>query len=328
MEKRRISRLIKKCKEVGRLIVSITMNPSIDISYPLETFQLDTVNRVANVTKTAGGKGLNVARVLYQSGADTLASGLVGGHFGGFIQEKLSNEGIHHRFFMIEEETRNCIAILHQGKQTEILEQGPEISNDETKGFLSHFDQIIEQASMLTFSGSLPAGLPADYYKEMIDLCHKKHKPVVLDCSGRALQNVLKGQTKPVLIKPNREELAALLGRNVKNTNADLKENLMSPLFDGIEWIVVSLGADGAFAKHFDTFYQVKIPSIKVVNPVGSGDATVAGLAQALDCKQSDEKVLKHGSALGMLNAKEKVTGQVNMQNYRALFDQIQVKKV
>ncbi|GMA07918.1 tagatose-6-phosphate kinase [Tetragenococcus halophilus subsp. flandriensis] len=310
------------------MIITITMNPSIDISYPLETFQLDTVNRVTNVSKTAGGKGLNVARVLYQSGADVLASGLIGGHFGAFLQEKLTDEGISHNFFMIEGETRNCIAILHQGKQTEILEQGPSITNDEAKGFLSHFDQIIEQASMLTFSGSLPAGLPDDYYKDMIDLCHKKHKPVVLDCSGRALQKVLKGPAKPILIKPNREELAALLGKNIKNTIEDLKENLKSPLFYGIEWIVVSLGADGAFAKHHDTFYQVKIPSIEVVNPVGSGDATVAGLAQALDCKQSDEKVLKHGNVLGMLNAQEKVTGQVNMQNYQALFDQIQVKKV
>lgn len=316
------------CGEVGRLIISITMNPSIDISYPLETLHLDTVNRVTNVSKTAGGKGLNVARVLYQSGADTLASGLVGGHFGAFIQEKLSNEGIHHRFFMIEGETRNCIAILHQGKQTEILEQGPSITNDEAKRFLSHFDQIIEQASMLTFSGSLPAGLPDDYYKDMIDLCHKKNKPVVLDCSGRALQKVLKGPAQPLLIKPNREELAALLGRNIKNTIADLKEALLSSLFNGVEWVVVSLGVDGVFAKHYDIFYQVKIPSIEVVNPVGSGDATVAGLAQALDFKQSDEKVLKHGNVLGMLNAQEKVTGQVNMQNYQALFDQIQVKKV
>ncbi|NWO01160.1 PfkB family carbohydrate kinase, partial [Tetragenococcus halophilus] len=76
------------------------------------------------------------------------------------------------------------------------------------------------------------------------------------------------------------------------------------------------------------TFYQVKIPPIEVVNPVGSGDAMLAGLAQALDYKQSDEKVLKHGNVLGMLNAQEKVTGQVNMQNYRVLFDQIQIKKV
>ncbi|AYW49255.1 tagatose-6-phosphate kinase [Tetragenococcus halophilus] len=310
------------------MIISITMNPSIDISYPLETLHLDTVNRVTNVTKTAGGKGLNVARVLHQSGADILASGLIGGHFGASIQEKLSNEGICHHFFMIEGETRNCMAILHQGKQTEILEQGPSITNDEAKGFLSHFDQIIEQASMLTFSGSLPAGLPDDYYKDMIDLCYKKHKPVVLDCSGGVLQNSLKGQAKPLLIKPNREELVALLGRNVKNTIPDLKEALMSPLFDGIEWVVVSLGADGVFAKHRDTFYQVGIPPIEVVNPVGSGDAMIAGLAQALDYKQSDEKILKHGNVLGMLNAQEKVTGQVNMQNYRVLFEQIQIKKV
>ncbi len=118
------------------MIVTITMNPSVDISYPLEHFQLDTVNRVSKVRKTAGGKGLNVTRV-QQLGADVLASGLLGGELGDAIQHELTSAGIKHAFSPISGKTRNCIAILHEGKQTEILEQGPVISASEAKTFSS-----------------------------------------------------------------------------------------------------------------------------------------------------------------------------------------------
>lgn len=310
------------------MIISVTMNPSVDISYPLENFKLDTVNRVTNTTKTAGGKGLNVARVLQQTGASVLASGMIGGHLGEFIQSELENKKIQHDFFTINGQTRNCIAILHEGKQTEILEQGPVISEDEAEGFLAYFADLIEGADILSFSGSLPAGLSDDYYEKMVTLCNEQGKLVVLDSSGTVLQKVLASKAKPLLIKPNIEELAALLGKSIENNLESLKQVLSSSLFNGIEWIVVSMGADGAFAKHFDTFYQVTIPQIDVINPVGSGDATVAGLTQALEMKQNDEDVLKHGNVLGMLNAQEKRTGHVNMQNYQALVDQIQVKEV
>jgi len=314
--------------EVKEVIISITMNPSVDISYPIEKFTLNTVNRVKSVVKTAGGKGLNVARVLHQTNVEVLAGGMIGGYLGKFIEAELDKESIQHRFFAINGQSRNCIAILHEKKQTEILEQGPVISEDEAERFLKHFEQLIEQASILTFSGSLPAGLPDNYYAKMIALCDEKNKAVALDCSGNALKEVLSNKTKPLLIKPNKEELGSLVGRSVENNVESLKEVLSLPLFDGIEWIVVSMGVDGAFAKHKNTFYQVTIPKIEVINPVGSGDATIAGLAQALDRRQSDEMILKHGNTLGMLNAQEKITGHVNMQNYQNLMNQIQVEKV
>ncbi|MQK16934.1 tagatose-6-phosphate kinase, partial [Escherichia coli] len=83
----------------------------------------------------------------------------------------------------------------------------------------------------------------------------------------------------PTVIKPNTEELSQLIGKEVTDDIQELKSVLSGQLFQGIDWIVVSLGAQGAFAKHNDKFYRVRIPKIKVVNPVGSGDSTVAGIA-------------------------------------------------
>ena len=108
----------------------------------------------------------------------------------------------------------------------------------------------------------------------------------------------------------------------------ELKEGLEEPLFEGIEWIIVSLGANGAFAKHGDTVYKVKIPRSQEVNPVGSGDSTVAGIASGLSHKESDQDLLKKANVLGMLNAQEKMTGHVNMSNYQTLFNQLTVKEV
>ncbi|MBU5361487.1 tagatose-6-phosphate kinase [Enterococcus raffinosus] len=308
------------------MILTITMNPSIDISYPLEEFNLDTVNRVKNVQKTAGGKGLNVTRILKQLDAEVTASGLIGGFLGEEIKKDLEKSGITHNFLPISGETRNCIAILHEGQQTEILESGPIITEQEAAAFLRHFKKLADKADILSFSGSLPKGLPVDFYSQMLQACQPK--PVVLDCSGAALAEVLKRDAKPRLIKPNVEELAGLLGREISTELSELKAVLSDPIFVGIEWVVVSMGSDGAFAKHHEKFYHVSIPKIDVVNPVGSGDATVAGLTAAIEQGLSDADVLKQGNVLGMLNAQEATTGYVQLVNYQKLYDQILVEKV
>ena len=95
-----------------------------------------------------------------------------------------------------------------------------------------------------------------------------------------------------------------------------------------IEWIIVSLGSEGAFAKHNHKFYKVNIPNIKVVNPVGSGDSTVAGIASALIHQQTDEELLKKANAFGMLNAMEQQTGHINTDKFDEIFKQIEVIEV
>lgn len=309
------------------MILTVTMNPSIDISYPLDELKIDTVNRVVEVTKTAGGKGLNVTRVLTECGENVLATGLVGGVIGQFLIENLP-KNTQSSFFPIAENTRNCIAILHGGKQTEILEAGPTISETEAQGFLQHFKELMKKINVASISGSLPAGLPVDYYVQLLKIANEENKKVVLDCSGKSLEAVLHSDYKPAVIKPNNEELSQLLGREVSKDITVLKEVLKDSLFEGIEWIIVSLGADGCFAKHEETFYKVDIPRISVVNPVGSGDSTVAGIVSALHNNKSDVDLLKQANVLGMLNAQEKMTGHVNLDNYQLLFDQIKVREV
>ncbi|HEM4138062.1 TPA: tagatose-6-phosphate kinase [Streptococcus suis] len=310
------------------MILTITLNPSVDIAYQLDTFQLDTVNRVEKVQKTAGGKGLNVTRVLKQIGEDVVATGFIGGEIGSYVKKQLTRNDIKNSFVEIGSETRNCIAILHDGKQTEILEQGPTIQEHEALNFIEHLEIILNNVDVVVISGSLPKGLASNYYVEIVELCKKIGVAVVLDCSGEALKNVLESQQKPTVIKPNTEELSQLIGKEVTDDIQELKSVLSGQLFQGIDWIVVSLGAQGAFAKHNDKFYRVRIPKIKVVNPVGSGDSTVAGIAASLVHALPDTELLKKANVLGMLNAQEEQTGYVNLENAESLYSQIEVEEV
>lgn len=312
------------------MIITVTMNPSIDISYPLETLKLDTVNRVADASKTAGGKGLNVTRVIHELDGQVLATGLLGGHHGASIQTQLDREGISHDFSAIAGETRNSIAILHDhGHQTEILEAGPSVTAAELKQFEEKFDALLKQATLVTLSGSLAKGIPTTYYSHLIAKAQEQGVKVLLDTSGASLKASLESAAKPFLIKPNTEEIYDLVGQNLSLDDLDnFKATLNGDLFAGVEWIVVSLGSKGAFVKHNHQFYQIDIPKIDVVNPVGSGDSTIAGLAYAIDQGKSDEEILQYAMVCGMLNAQEAKTGHINVENLPALKAQIVVKEI
>ncbi|OQR56128.1 tagatose-6-phosphate kinase [Bacillus sp. CDB3] len=310
------------------MILSVTMNPSVDISYSIHELKLDVVNRVETVHKTAGGKGLNVARVIAQMEEVVLATGVLGGTIGEYIIQELNRGNIPNDFLKIKKESRNCIAILHEGMQTEILESGPTLSKEEGATFLEKFECLLTTASLVTISGSLPKGLPNNFYYQMLEVCNNNGIPVIMDSSGESLENALVHKEKPFAIKPNAAELSQLLGINMGVGIIDLKQALNHELFNGIEWIIVSMGGEGAFVKHSEDYYRVTIPKIEVVNPVGSGDATVAGLAVALHQNQTVETVLKTAMTTGMLNTMEAETGYINVNKFKQYFDLVNVEKI
>ncbi|KRL99015.1 hexose kinase [Liquorilactobacillus satsumensis] len=313
------------------MILTVTMNPSIDMAYSIEDLKENTVNRVSEVRKTAGGKGLNVSRVIKMMGRRIVATGALGGNFGAFIEEQLDKEKINHAFIHIKQETRNSIAILHDGgKQTEILEAGPVLTAQDVFRFLENYKELLSEADVVTISGSLPQGIESDFYAKLSSLAKQKKIKVMLDSSGESLKQTLLNKDKPYLIKPNQEEISELLNikLNGKENSEILIKYMSNKIFQDVAWIVVSLGAAGAIAKHNNSFYRVKIPKIHVENPVGSGDATLAGLAIAISEGKDDEETLKTAMTLGMLNTMEKQTGCVNKKLFSKYFGKISVTKL
>lgn len=309
------------------MIITITLNPAVDISYPLANLAIDTINRVDGVSKTAGGKGLNVARVIKQLDEEVGASGFLGGSLGSFIRKQLEKEGIEDYFVSISGETRNCIAILHNGKQTEILEGGPTITKEEQEDFLKAFEDFVQKAEIITLSGSLPKGLDANFYKKLIAIIHKHGKRSLVDTGGSLLKEILSDESKPYLIKPNEEEIADLLAyESIDQLN--IEQALQDPLFDGVTWTVVTLGGDGAVVKHHDKIYRVRIPSVEVVSPVGSGDAVIAGFATGMKRELKQQQLIKFAVAMGVLNAMEEKTGSIDPEKIEDIVKEIRIEHI
>lgn len=308
------------------MILTVTMNPAIDTSYPIDHLVIDDVNRVVP-KKTAGGKGLNVSRVLTQLGNDVLATGLLGGHMGAYMRSLMDADGIAHDFTPIAGETRVCISVLHEGNQTEFLESGPTVMEDELEAFVAKFSELVEQVNCVTVSGSLPAGVPADFYVRLVSIAAEHQVPLLLDTSGSALDAVLGAEVKPTLVKPNLSEINALLGTAYTPEQVgELADALKADArFAGIEWVVVSMGAAGSFAFHNGKTYRVATPPIEAVNATGSGDSTIAGFAHAIAAGASDVTLLKTGNTCGKLNAMDSRTGHLLIERWDEVYNSVDV---
>lgn len=309
------------------MILTVTLNPSVDISYRLEHLEMDSTNRVKDISKTAGGKGLNVSRVLKQLDQEVVATGFLGGSLGNFIREEIGKIGIGDLFVHSQDATRNCIAVIHdEGKQTEILESGPRIKTSEAEDFIKQFQEVLKVVKLVTISGSLPQGLDKNFYNDLLRIANKNNTPVLLDTGGSLLKSALNSQHKPFLIKPNKDEMADLIGKDFVNEN-QLIEALKNPLFTDVEWIVVTLGSEGGIIKYQNDIYKASVPKIKVVNPVGSGDSVVAGFADGLIQNLDPVNLIKHGLSMGVLNALEEKTGYIDSDKIQWCVEQIKVRK-
>lgn len=310
---------------MNTLITTITLNPSIDIRYVIDSFRKGGVFRVKEVQRTPGGKGLNVARVINRIGEPVVTTGFLGVENGEFIKECLNRLAIPSSFIRIEGQTRNCVAILScDGSQTEVLEPGPEISNIEIERFYERYKELIKRSSIISASGSLPKNVPIDMYKNLITLAKKKGIKFILDASGQALIEGIKAL--PYLIKPNKEELEAIVGVKI-NREEDFIMWGKELCNNGIEIVVVSLGAEGSVVFHKKSMYRVKVPKIEIVNPVGSGDAMVAGFAVAIKRGFNINEMISFASACGTANAMEKETGNVKLDNIKRIKQEILIEE-
>ena len=319
------------------MILTVTMNPSIDTRYQLDKLIIDDVNRVTP-EKTAGGKGLNVSRVLLQLGDDVLATGLLGGHMGAYMAELMDAymaelmdaDGVKNDFVPIAGETRICLNILHEGNQTELLESGPQIAPAELEAFTAKFAELAAKADVVTLSGSLPRGVDAGYYAELVKIAEEAGAKVLLDTSGASLEAALESDAKPELVKPNLTEINGLLGTSFTTDDVDaLREALAADdRFAGIPWVVVSMGAAGSVGFHEGRAFRAKTPAIAAVNATGSGDSTIAGFAHAIAAGADDVTVLKTANTCGKLNAMDPKTGHLVMDRWDEVYNSVEVTEL
>ena len=309
------------------MISTVTLNVSIDKAYKIKgSVESGKVIRVLECNNTAGGKGLNVSRVISICGEEVLATGFVGGHCGALVEELLENDNIKNQFTHVNSETRSCINILDENNiSTEFLEKGSSVNENEIDKFIEDFNKIIDNSNIITISGSVPQGVPTDIYATLIKMIKAKNKKVILDASGDLLKEGIKAL--PTMIKPNSEEMENLLGISINNREEVIKSAIK--LYEsGIELVVVSLGGDGALLVCEEGVYHGKPPKIKVVNTVGCGDSMVAAFAVAMERGYSNEDSLKYAVSISAANAMTFSTGNFNSKDADSIFENTIIEKI
>ena len=304
------------------MITTVTLNPAIDTRYFIEDFKEGRLFRAEKTIKSPGGKGLNVTKVLRQMGADVVATGIIGGKNGEWIQENLKKMDIKEEFYVSSAETRVCIAVLAKHSETEILESGEELTDSDLRAFEKKLMELVEKSDVITMSGSLPKGMDAGYYQKLVELVNRKGKKVILDTSGKSLLEGVKG--KPNLIKPNFDELEYVLGESIDGRDK-IKKAVEKLKNLGAQNVLVSLGGEGAI--YFgEEILKITIPKIKIHNTVGSGDSSVAGFAKGLDDGLELNEILKLSMACGMSNAQSMETGRVIPEDVKEFMENITVE--
>ena len=306
------------------MILAVNLNASLDKRYELEALRCGEVIRARAVENTPGGKGLHVANVATILGEDCLATGFLGGKTGELIADRLAAYGVRHDFQPIAGETRACLALISDdGAQTEVLEPGPEVEPAEQKAFLKKYEALAQKAEVIVGAGSLPRRIAPAFYRTLIGIAQRCGKKFFLDTSGEPL--ALGIAAKPYFIKPNRDEIEALTGRKIESA-ADAAREALCFAAEGVPLTAISLGAAGSVAAFGGRVYRVRAPEIRAVNPVGSGDAFVAGMAVATRRGYGIEEALRFACACGTANALEKESGFVTRRVVEELLPQVTVE--
>ncbi|MFD8786819.1 1-phosphofructokinase family hexose kinase [Kitasatospora sp. NPDC059599] len=256
------------------MILTVTLNAALDLTYRLPEVRPHASNRVRTVSGQAGGKGINVARVLAALGHAATVTGLVGGPTGRAVRAELAEAGLPDELVEVAGETRRTVAVADDRDTTVLLEPGPEISPPEWRRFLAHYEHLLPGASVVVLSGSLPPGLPVDAYRGLAERARAHGVAVVLDADGPALVRAL--PARPAVVKPNAHELAAATG------TADPAEGAERLRAAGAEAVVASFGPDGLLALTSEGRWRARPPEAVAGNPTGAGDAVVAALALGL----------------------------------------------
>ncbi|WP_270329416.1 1-phosphofructokinase [Streptococcus infantarius] len=276
------------------MIYTVTLNPSIDFIVRLDHLELGSVNRMTSDDKFAGGKGINVSRILQRLDVDNTATGFIGGFTGRFVEDALTAEGIKTNFVQVSEDTRINVKIK-AGEETEINGAGPKISDEkfeELKAILAG----LSSEDTVVFAGSAPSSLGNQVYNTLIPIAKKAGAEVVCDFEGQTLLDSLNYQ--PLLVKPNNHELADIFGVEL-NGLEDIEKYAREILAKGAKNVIISMAGDGALLVTPAAAYFAKPIKGTVKNSVGAGDSMVAGFTGEYVKSGDPIEALKWGVACG-----------------------------
>ncbi len=307
-------------------IATVTLNPAIDRTVSIPNFKAGQVNRVEREQSDAGGKGVNVASVLADYGFSMVVTGFLGTENSYIFEQLFAKKKIGDRFVRIAGRTRTGIKIIDEIHQetTDLNFPGQAPTPADVESLFQIVEELAAACPWFVLAGSIPAGVSSSIYRDLVEIIRAKGRAVALDTSGESLHQALSAM--PTLIKPNLDELRELTGQPL-DTQVKVVEAAQRLLRQGIQTVVISMGAQGAIFVEADEVVWAQPPKVAVVSTVGAGDAMVSGMVAGktlgfslAECARlatafSVNAVSQVGSGLPSLEVIENFKGQVTI-NY------------
>ncbi|MEY4978091.1 MAG: putative phosphofructokinase PfkB [Pseudomonadota bacterium] len=306
-------------------ILCLTMNPSVDLA--TETPQVVPTHklRCSDTLHDAGGGGINVARVLIRLGGQCSNLCPAGGSSGQWLQNRMAEEGLPGVFLPIAQETRVSFTVHESrtGAEFRFVMPGPHLSELEWQACLKHLSNLADFPAVLVASGSLPPGVPTDFYAQLARLCRARGAQLVLDTAGPALATALAQGV--FLVKPNLRELRDLSGQPLE-TPAEWQAAAQALVHSGQAQVVaLTLGHLGALLVTCSGLWQADPLDIPVASAVGAGDSFVGGLVWGLQQGMPLETAFRWGVAAGSAALLSLSTGLADAEQVRLLEQQVRV---
>lgn len=306
------------------MILAAGMSPAWQQILEFEAVRVGAVNRARSATWCASGKVLNVARALERLGAPARTICSVGGASGRAIRDEFERDGIAAEWIESGAATRICTTLLDRssGETTELVENAAACRPQVFEQFVGAYAAAAPECEYAILTGSLPPNAPSGLTRRLLE---SSNTPVLLDIRGPELLDVL--PLRPFVVKPNRQELAQTIGRELSD-DGDLL-NAMRELNDrGAEWVVVTDGGRALWVTSSDESCRIQPPGVEAVNPIGCGDCLTAGLSAALLRKRPFVEALKWGVAVAAANAERLLPAEFEAARATELFTSVVVDKV
>jgi tagatose 6-phosphate kinase len=301
------------------MILVVGLSPAWQRTLEYERFTVGDVNRAKRVSETASGKGVNVARVAKQLGANVRLLTVAGGHRGQLLEKSLREQGIAARIIRVAAETRICQTLVSDGfATTELVEEAGALMKDEVEKVLGCFARGIRVARLVVLSGTVPTGCGDDFYARLIREANQRGVPVLVDTQRQQLLNAVR--QKPFLAKINRDELGAATRMRCDGIRG-LRAAARRFVGYGAQWVVVTHSSDAVHV--FNTpnanLWEFKPPRVDARNPIGSGDAMLAGIACGLGQGKTMLEAVWLGVVCGTANAMTAMPGHVRLADVKTL---------
>lgn len=308
------------------MILTLTLNPAIDHIITADRLVFEDRGYILASRDSAGGRGLNASAVIHSFSGKTQAVAICGGNNGDRLESFLASSGFAVELVRVKNEIRTDLTITDKyGLTIKLNELGPPVTAAELRQLTAAVEKKLPSCSWFMICGSMPPGVPAAYYRELIEMAKTHKVKTFLDTDGPALIEGV--EAGPTVVGPNQPEAERLLNRALI-TRSHFLEAVERIQEMGAEGVLLSLGSRGAVAINRETLIEAVPPRIDALSPIGSGDAMAAAFVWASDKGSKFEDATRWGVAAGTASAKLPGIQFASFEQTREVYQQVETRRL